>query len=173
VILAEADIAAGDPLRATLAEDDVACDDGFTAEFLDAEALALAVATVFDGTLSFFMGHKGGEGKGLGVDGGDLHKGQRLAMTTGFVEALALAEFEGGGLVGLVLLEHFGGNAGTSDRGSSHFDAAAFTSDKHLVEGGGVALGSRELLDVELVAHGDFVLFAASFDDCVCHNLKK
>ena len=26
---------------------------------------------------------------------------------------------------------------------------------------------------VELVAHGDFVLFAACFDDCVCHSLEK
>jgi hypothetical protein len=58
VITAKTDVAAWNPLCATLAEDDVATDDGFTAEFLDAKTLALAVATVFDGTLSFFMGHK-------------------------------------------------------------------------------------------------------------------
>jgi hypothetical protein len=58
MIAAKTDIAAWNPLRATLAEDDVATDDGFAAEFLDAKTLALAVATVFDGTLSFFMGHK-------------------------------------------------------------------------------------------------------------------
>jgi len=58
VVTAKTDVAAWNPLRSALAEDDVACDDGFTAEFLDAKTLALAVATVFDGTLSFFMGHK-------------------------------------------------------------------------------------------------------------------
>jgi len=58
VILAKADTAAWDPLGAALAEDDVASDDGFTAKFLDAQTLALAVSTVFDGTLSFFMGHE-------------------------------------------------------------------------------------------------------------------
>jgi hypothetical protein len=58
VVTAKTDIAAWNPLRSALAEDDVACDDGFAAEFLDAKTLALAVATVFDGTLSFFMGHK-------------------------------------------------------------------------------------------------------------------
>lgn len=104
VIPAKADIATRGPFGAALADDDVASNDGLAAEFLDAETLALAVATVFDGTLSFFMGHKGREVKGLGVDGGDLHEGQRLTMTTGFVEALALAELEGGGLGGLVLL---------------------------------------------------------------------
>ena len=58
VVTAKTDVTAWNPLRATLAEDDVATDDGFAAEFLDAKTLALAVATVFDGTLSFFMGHK-------------------------------------------------------------------------------------------------------------------
>ena len=58
MVTSKTDIAAWNPLRSALAEDDVACDDGFTAEFLDAKTLALAVATVFDGTLSFFMGHK-------------------------------------------------------------------------------------------------------------------
>jgi hypothetical protein len=57
VVTAKTDIATWNPLRSALAEDDVACDDGFAAEFLDAKTLALAVATVFDGTLSFFMGH--------------------------------------------------------------------------------------------------------------------
>jgi hypothetical protein len=58
MVTTKTDVAAWNPLRSALAEDDVACDDGFTAEFLDAKTLALAVATVFDGTLSFFMGHK-------------------------------------------------------------------------------------------------------------------
>lgn len=103
MVLADANVASSDPLGATLAEDDVASEDGFTAELLHAEAFALAVATVFDGALSFFMGHKGGKSEGLSVDSGDLHEGQRLTVAAGLVEALALTELEGGGLFRLVL----------------------------------------------------------------------
>ena len=46
VIAAETDVAAGQELGAALADDDIAGDDGFAAEFLDAEALADAVAPV-------------------------------------------------------------------------------------------------------------------------------
>ena len=58
VVTTEADIAAWDELRSALAQDDVAWDDDFAAEFLNAETLAYAVATVFDTTLTFFMCHK-------------------------------------------------------------------------------------------------------------------
>ena len=40
---------------AALAEDDVACDDGLTAEFLNTEALRVAVASVLGSSLSFFV----------------------------------------------------------------------------------------------------------------------
>src|SRR5690625_1168082 len=46
VIAAHADILARPPFRAALAADDVAGNDGFTAEFLDAEPPPGAVATV-------------------------------------------------------------------------------------------------------------------------------
>lgn len=42
---------------AALAYDDVAGDDALAAELLDSEALRSAVASVFTGSLSFFMGH--------------------------------------------------------------------------------------------------------------------
>jgi hypothetical protein len=37
------------------------------AEFFHAEALAAGIATVLDGTLSFFMGHKSGESEWLKI----------------------------------------------------------------------------------------------------------
>ena len=40
VILAHVDVVTRVPLGATLADDDVACDDDLTAEFLDAETFA-------------------------------------------------------------------------------------------------------------------------------------
>jgi hypothetical protein len=57
VVAAEADVLAGQKLRAALADDDVAGNDGFAAKFLYAEPLADAVATVLDAALSLFMSH--------------------------------------------------------------------------------------------------------------------
>jgi len=58
VIAAQADILAGEELRAALADDDIAGDDDLAAELFHAEAFADAIAPVFDGTLTFFMSHK-------------------------------------------------------------------------------------------------------------------
>ncbi len=46
VVLADADIVARVPFGAALADDDIAGDDAFTAEFLDAEAAASGVTSV-------------------------------------------------------------------------------------------------------------------------------
>ncbi len=59
MVLADANIATRDPLGATLTNDDVAGDDDFATVFLHAETLAVAVASVLDGTLSFLMSHGG------------------------------------------------------------------------------------------------------------------
>ena len=45
-------------LGATLANDDVARDDVLAPEFLNAEALALTVASVLDGALTFLVSHR-------------------------------------------------------------------------------------------------------------------
>jgi hypothetical protein len=57
VITTDSDIFTGVPLGTTLAENDVSGDDLFAAEFLHSAPFALAIATVLDATLSFFMGH--------------------------------------------------------------------------------------------------------------------
>ena len=61
VVLAATDAEARMHLRSTLADDDVASDDRLAAELFHAEALAAGIATVFDGALSFFMGHGSGK----------------------------------------------------------------------------------------------------------------
>ena len=60
VIPAATDTEAWMHLRSALADDDVASNHGLAAELLNAEALAARLATVLDGTLSFFMGHGSG-----------------------------------------------------------------------------------------------------------------
>jgi hypothetical protein len=56
VIFAHADIFAGVELSAALAQDDVAGTDFFAAEFLDAEALGIGVATVARRPQALLMG---------------------------------------------------------------------------------------------------------------------
>src|SRR5688572_6260509 len=63
VVLAKTNAAARNPLGAALADDDVAGNDLLAAEFLDAESLALAVAPVLDGSLTFLVCHDEGVGK--------------------------------------------------------------------------------------------------------------
>ena len=71
VVTAEADAFTGGPFGAALADDDVAGDDLLAAVFFDTEAFAAAVATVFDGTLTFLVSHisreVGGAGGILGI----------------------------------------------------------------------------------------------------------
>ena len=57
VIATKADVLSRVPLRAALANNDVASDDCFAAEFFNAEPLAAGVAAILDGALSFFMSH--------------------------------------------------------------------------------------------------------------------
>src|SRR4029453_10856061 len=58
VILADSDIAAGVPLGAALARDDIAGEDGFAAEQLQTEALAVRVAPVARRAACFLVCHR-------------------------------------------------------------------------------------------------------------------
>src|SRR6516162_5265589 len=57
VVLAAADVVAGEVARAALADDDAAGENCLAAINLDAEALAVRLAAVADGALSLFMSH--------------------------------------------------------------------------------------------------------------------
>jgi hypothetical protein len=57
VVAAETDVLAGHELRAALADDDIAGDNRLAAEHFNAETLADAIASVLDGSLTFFMSH--------------------------------------------------------------------------------------------------------------------
>ena len=56
-VTADSHVFAGVPLGTALTENDVTGNNGLTAELLHATALALAIATVLDTALSFFMRH--------------------------------------------------------------------------------------------------------------------
>src|SRR5215204_6338156 len=57
VVVAHADVRARMPLRAALADDDVARDDPLAAELLDAAVFRIAVAPVTRRADAFFMSH--------------------------------------------------------------------------------------------------------------------
>ena len=59
VVLAHADVGAGVPLGAALANDDVARDDALTAGLFDAEAASSRIAAVTRGAACFLMCHGG------------------------------------------------------------------------------------------------------------------
>lgn len=69
VISALTDIATGSPFSAALPSENVASDDALTAEFFDAPPLAVRIATVAAGTLTFFMCHERTLSNQLGVYG--------------------------------------------------------------------------------------------------------
>src|SRR5882724_7651253 len=57
VVGTHADVFAGVILRSTLTNDDVACNDGFTAEFFQAQTFRLRIAAVLGTAAGFFVCH--------------------------------------------------------------------------------------------------------------------
>lgn len=105
-----------------------------------------------------------------GRDGLDFEAGELAAVAFGFVEAFAALVFEGDDLLGADLADHLGGHAGSGHRRGSDAQAAAGLHAEDLVEGGGFAGFDGEEFDVHLVAFADTVLFAAGFENRVCHK---
>ena len=170
VVLAAADVLAGMEVGAALADDDVAGLHSLAGELLHAQSLRVRVATVTGRAQAFLVCHERfllNPLFGLGrTDGFDLHAGQVLTMTAQLLVVLALLELEDQRLVALELLEHSGHDLGLGGLlGVGLHLVAVYHADGlkfHLV-----ARLDVELLDVDLVSGGDFVLLAARFHDCV------
>jgi len=176
VISPETDILAGQELRAALADDDVAGDDGLAAEFFHAETLANAVASVLNTALTFFMCHKlelfGFLKRKLQRDAGDLELGQFAAVADGAVVALAAAKLESDHFLVLLLRDDFSRHRDTLEGVRAGFAVLAVRVKEHVGEGGFLALLEVKFLHFDHVTCGDFVLFAACFDNCVCHKFS-
>src|SRR5262245_5023869 len=74
VVRAKADVVAGMPLRAALADDDVAGDHALTAVLLDAAVLGIRIAAVARGADAFLMSHwkpRSAEGNVVDADFGE------------------------------------------------------------------------------------------------------
>jgi len=103
-IAAGADVLASVQLGAALTDDDIASNDLLAAKDLNAEALAVAVATVAGGSLSFLMCH--GSGSFLDGDGVDLDDRKLLAMALLLFVALALLFLEDNDFGSALVFKH-------------------------------------------------------------------
>jgi len=166
VIATEADIATGLEFGSALAENDVSGNDGFTAEFFNAETLADAVASVFNTALSFFMGHE----ILFSGDCFDFKASQLAAVADCAVIAFAAAEFESDDFVVLELIDDFGANLGACHERFADFDIAALADKKHVREINVRADFGFEFFDVDFVSGLDSILFATCLNHCVCHK---
>lgn len=169
VIASEAHIATGRELGATLAEDDVACDDRFAAKFFHTETLADAVASVFDTALSFFMGHE----ILLGGDGFDFETGELATMTDSAVVALTSAEFESDHFVILELIHNFGADFGAGNERLADLKIRSIGNEKHFGKMDVRADFTVEFFYVDFVAGLDSILFSTCLYHCVCHKKTK
>src|SRR5579859_1239506 len=152
-------------LGAALTDDDVAGNDGFATELLDAEATARGVAAVAGRSACLFMSHVSNSSEtrrsGAG-DVGDAQNGQLLAMTLLTAIILPALLLEDDDLVGTSLFEH-----GRGDGGAGHDGRANLVTDhQNLIERDGLAGFTRELFDADDVVGGNLILLAAGLDDC-------
>ena len=69
--------------------------------------------------------------------------------------------------LGLAVLDDFGIDLGALDIGRTDFDAVVSANCEDLVKYDFVVCFDVELLDVELLAGFDLVLFSAGFNDCL------
>lgn len=175
VVPAEADITTWQKFCSALTDEDVAGDDGLPAKFFDAESFALAIASVFDTALTFFMSHnlRRVERKlGLGRDGRDFEFGELTPVAHGAVVTFAPFVFESDDLRGFVLVNDFRGDRCAAHIRSTDADAGILRNEKDFREAGRGSGFEVKFFDVKNVAFGNPILFAACVNYCVCHKIK-
>ncbi len=84
--------------------------------------------------------------------------------------AFPLAILVGNDFFGLLLAENLGDHRGAVEEWGAGANRVTVGVEQHLRESGLAASFDSQLLDLNDVTLGDAVLFAASFDDCVCHR---
>src|SRR6266481_2322199 len=109
MVLAQADILARMPFRAALARQNIAGTDRFAAELLNAQPLAVRIASVARGTACLFMCHGSAPS---GRDAGDFQHRQILAVAVLTAIMFAATLLEDDDLVAARLLNDRRRNAG-------------------------------------------------------------
>jgi len=156
VVVTHADVRTGVELSAALANDDVAGDDGFATEALDAAKLGVGVTTVAGRTLSFLMCH--GIVPRLGVDASDAYGDVSLTVTTLDADVLATLEAEDHELWALGLSDDFGRHRSALHLGGADGDVTLVGDEQHVVKSdrrAGLERGLGVTLDHVALADGD------------------
>ena len=178
VIPAHTHIFAGVHAGTQLAYQNVAGQNGLTAEALDAASLARAVAAVARRTACFLMSHdillaravsgttpNAAPGK-LAVDAFDADGRIVLTMAAQLARVITPPALEDHHLGSAAVLHHFGGHGGPGDVGSADLAVGA-TDHQNLIQLHFAAGSSRELFHNNFGTFFDAVLFAARFDNRV------
>ncbi len=141
VVATHADVLAGVVACAALANDDVASDDFFATELLDAEALGVAIASVLTGSLSFFVSHFESELKWLLCsDGVDLDDRELLAVAASSLRALFASLLEYQDLTAASVFENCSADLSAVNERIAELESIAFADSQDFVD---FQLGAR------------------------------
>jgi hypothetical protein len=166
-IPAHADISPGVNARTQLADDDIACSHGFSAEDFDPTPLPLAIAPVTGASSSFLMCHI--SFLFLAVDSGDSEGGLMLAMASLTTVTLASFLLKNENLLGFALADNLAGHRGVLDQRRADFRIAIAANEQNVPQGYLFAHLASKLLDPDEIPFGHAVLLSTSFNDCISH----
>jgi len=99
----------------------------------------------------------------------DFKAGELAAVAFGFMVAFAALEFKREHLGRAVLIDNLGGDFRPLDEWRANLVGFAVIEKENLLECGVVADIQIKAFDVDRVTFFYPVLFAASFENCVCH----
>jgi hypothetical protein len=156
--------------RAELADDDIACTYGLSAEDFDAAPLPLTIAPVTGASSSFLMCHVCF--LFLAVDSGDPERGLMLAVASLTTVTLASFLLKNQNLLGFGLADNLTGHRGVLKQRRADFHIAIAANKQNIPEGYFFAYLASELLDPDKIPFGYPVLLPTGSNDCISHDFS-
>jgi hypothetical protein len=150
VIPTQTDIFPGQKLRSALPYNDVPGDHLLAAEFFYTKALANAVASVFDATLTFFVSHASklqSKQKNLLANRFNLHPSQLATMPHSSMVSLAPLKLESDHFFVLEMFNHLADHLCPCDDWITGCDARSVSEQNHLSKGHLLSIGGCELVN--------------------------
>ena len=171
VVSAYADVLSGVDFRAALAEDNVAGQNVFAAELLDAATLRVGVAPVSGSTLTFFMCHTS-KSFLLRLDCFYLDDGKFLAVSALAFITLSAVLLDDYHFLPALVFQYLSRNACAFDKGRTKLGTFAFADHQNVLDFDCVAgVRARKTVHEKNVALFYCELFSLYFD-CCFHCIK-
>src|SRR5215472_1038045 len=167
VVLADTDVDAGMHSRSTLTNDDGAGGDGLATVGFDAQTLRVRIAAVTRTAACFFVCHVCPASLASALNPVDLDLGEALAVPLMLAIVLTPTHLEDLDLRRASLRHHGCLDARPCNRRLPKTNAVSVADHQYLVEGHLCANFRHQAFDLQFLAGGDLVLFAAASDDRV------